>query len=74
MTQLTEYITQAGDRWDMVAFKAYGDPLNFQPIIDANPGFPILPLLPSGIRIVVPIIQTSDAVVVNLENLPPWKR
>ena len=32
----TEYITKAGDRMDLIAWRFYGDPLQYEPILDAN--------------------------------------
>lgn len=74
MAQLTEYITKEGDRWDTVAFLAYGDPFAYKEIAYANPGFPVTAVMPAGIRIVVPIIKTADAVLNDADTLPPWKR
>lgn len=67
----TKYITVDGDRWDTIAYKAYGDALKITPIIEANPNVPKTPVLASGITLYVPIMEqaTTD---VNL--LPPWKR
>lgn len=69
----TKYITVDGDRWDSIATKAYGDPMNYQPIISANSVEPIEDVFPGGIELLVPIIETQKASTdVNL--LPPWKR
>lgn len=67
----TKYITQEGDRWDLIADKAYGDATKITPIIEANPGVPKTPVLPSGITLYVPLM---DVETVDTNLLPPWKR
>lgn len=70
----TEYITKDGDRWDLIAFRAYGDPLQIQPLIDANPGQPIIAEFSGGVRLVVPILETQTGETAPKDLLPPWKR
>ena len=65
-----EYITQDGDRWDMISYKFYGTPVQYEVIIAANPDIPILPVLPSGIKLYIPAIEFETTI----ESLPPWKR
>lgn len=65
-----EYITKEADRWDLIAYEFYGDPMLYEPIIVANPDVPILPVLPSGLKLKIPVIEIKDV----LEELPPWKR
>jgi phage tail protein X len=67
----TNYITVEGDRLDTIAAKAYGDPFNWQPILEANPGLPVQALYPAGINIVIPIVQVPAS---NINSLPPWKK
>ena len=71
MAEYTEYITIEGDRWDTVAWKAYGDPMRFLDIADANPKVPLDAVIPSGTKLMVPVI---DAVELDTNLLPPWKR
>lgn len=66
------YTAIEGDRWDLLAWKAYADPLAYQTIIDANPDLAIYETLPAGVSVNIPII--AEAQVINEENLPPWKR
>ncbi len=70
MKEYYEYITQEGDRWDLIAYKFYGDPMLYEPIVVANFDVPIVPILPSGIKLKIPVIETKNTV----EELPPWKR
>lgn len=71
--KFTEYITKEGDRWDTIAFSAYGDAANVSGIIESNPTVPITAVLSSGIRLLIPIIEDAD-VIIDAELLPPWKR
>lgn len=65
----TSYTTKQGDRWDTIAFKAYGNSLLFHRIIMANPDVVIQSDLPSGLSLYIPIL-TDPATG---EDLPPWK-
>lgn len=69
--EYVEHLTIENDRWDLLAWKYYGDPYLYEPIIVANPTVPIRPFLDPGIRLRVPVI--ADEVVLD-RDLPPWKR
>ena len=69
--QFIAHITSNGDRWDLLAWHYYGDPMLFGPIVMANPGIPIQPVLSGGLNIVIPVLQKASSVS---PNLPPWKR
>jgi phage tail protein X len=71
MSRFTKYITIEGDRWDTIAYRAYGNANEVEPIIFANPSVPITDVLPSGLELLVPI---KDEPEVQQSNLPPWKR
>ena len=66
-----EHITSDGDRWDLIAFEYYGDPALYEPIISANPDIAIKPVLKSGLKIKVPVIDVEEKAP---EDLPPWKQ
>lgn len=66
-----EYVTKEGDRWDLIAWRMYGDPYAYEPIIAANPDIPIRPVLEAGLRVLVPV---RDQAKVAEADLPPWKR
>lgn len=68
----TEYVTIQGDRWDSIAFKAYGDSSMLSKIQDANPNIPLVDNFDGGIKILIPIIEILDTT--NVDLLPPWKR
>lgn len=71
MADFTKYLTKEGDRWDLIAYRAYGKVDEAQSLISANPTVPIYDVFPSGIEIKVPVL---DAPEVNTNLLPPWKR
>jgi len=73
MANFVEYITKQGDRWDTIAFKAYGDATLIDGIIEANPTIVISPILEAGTRVIVPILEQGD-IQINSELLPPWKQ
>lgn len=70
VTYLT-HITVDGDRWDTLAARYYGDARAYVQIIDANPLAPILPILPAGKTLLIPIVAADNALTA---DLPPWKR
>ena len=73
MTQGAQYIvhiTKTGERWDLLAWRYYGDPTDYQMIIMANRGVAIEPIFEAGISLAVPIAQKSALVSI---DLPPWK-
>ena len=72
-----EHITTAGERWDSLAWRYYGDPHAYGRIIEVNPALDIGTTLQSGMVVLIPIIplveaQQSQQLVA--EDLPPWKR
>ena len=71
--EFQQYVTNDGDCWDSVAYKAYGNPNLIEGIISANPDVAITDVLPGGVVLRIPIIE-EEQTVTNLENLPPWKR
>ena len=64
------HVTAAGERWDLLAWRYYGDPTDYSPIIMANPNVPIEPVFDAGVSIAIPLQQKS---LVGPVNLPPWK-
>jgi phage tail protein X len=68
--QFIVHVTTAGQRWDLLAWRYYGDATDYSPIIMANPNVPIEPVFDAGISIAVPIVQKSAVVTA---DLPPWK-
>ncbi len=67
-----EHITLDGDRWDRIAHLYYGDASRISPLAEANEHLRLLPVLPGGLPLRVPILE-DDANLLP-EDLPPWKR
>ena len=68
--QYVSHLTAVGDRWDLIAWQYYGDPTQYSGLIAINASIPIVPVLDSGLSIVVPIVTASSQPA---SNLPPWK-
>lgn len=72
-----EYTTIAGDRWDLLAYRYYGDQNKQTIILEANRGLFLSDLavpalvLPQGLKLVIPVIEEEAT---NTDLLPPWKR
>lgn len=71
MSEKTTYKTKGGERWDTVAYEAYGDAMLFPVIAAANPEVPLTAVLPQGIELIVPVLSQSQT---DVNLLPPWKR
>lgn len=69
---ITKYTTQRLDTIYTVAFKAYGNALAYQGIIDANPTLPIIPSYPAGLVVIIPVVENTEPVTAL--SLPPWKQ
>lgn len=67
-----EHVTRAGERWDALGWRYYGDALGYARIIAANPHVAITPVLPSGIVLLIPIVDIDD--VTKEEDIAPWLR
>lgn len=71
MTEYLPMLTLEGDRWDLIAHRAYGDVAKQDLIIAANPELAITPILPAGVTVRVPVLPDDTP---TLDTLPPWKR
>ncbi|MEI8390467.1 MAG: tail protein X [bacterium] len=65
-----EYITKDGDRWDLIAYDFYSDATLYEGIITENPEIPITPILPSGLKLKIPVIDDNNQIQF---ELPPWR-
>jgi len=70
MTEYYNYITKDNDRWDLISYKYYNDSTLYETIITANPDVKITPTLEAGIKLKIPVIETSDEITT---DLPPWR-
>lgn len=70
--EVIEHTTVDGDRWDNLAWQYYGDANDYERIIAANPEVLIIPILPGGIRLLIPVIEEDETE--STTELPPWKQ
>jgi nucleoid-associated protein YgaU len=68
---ITKYTVKSPERWDSVAFKAYGDPFKVSVLAEANPRVALDTELPAGTILNIPVLPDPE---VNRNLLPPWKR
>ena len=66
------HITQAGERWDLIAWRYYRDVRQVARLMEANPQAPATAVLPSGMRLTVPMLARE--VANNSDGVPPWRR
>ena len=71
MTEFYSYISQDNDRWDLIAYKFYKDANKYEEIIKANPNIEINPTLFAGIKLKIPVLETSETIKF---ELPPWRK
>lgn len=70
--KIIQHTTIDGERWDTIAQKYYGNAAMMNDIISANPNVPLYDILPAGIVLDIPVIESND-VKTDASNLPPWK-
>jgi phage tail protein X len=68
--QYIVHVTRAGERWDLLAWRFYGDATKYGDIIVANPGVPIVPVFDAGVAVRIPLLAHGAALGA---GLPPWK-
>ena len=68
-----EHKTIAGERWDQLAFRYYGNAMLYEPIIRANPYVVIEPILAEGIVLRIPLLEQTE-IAEDLGDLPPWRQ
>lgn len=67
------YTTVGGETWSYIANKAYGDPFNIKPIVDANPDIAISSVLEAGVTLRIPTQTPEDNTTISA-LLPFWKQ
>lgn len=72
MSKIIQHTTIDGERWDMIAQKYYGEASMMNDIISANPTVPLYDILPAGIVLDIPVIESNE-LKTNSTQLPPWK-
>lgn len=58
----------AGERWDTIAYKMYGDPTQLGNLILNNPAIAIVDYVPAGTRVFVPLITPATPTTTST----PW--
>lgn len=64
------HATLEGERWDLIAWRYYRDVRQVPMLMAANPHAPNAPVLPSGLRLRVPLMARAT----HTQALPPWRR
>lgn len=72
MSAVLRYTTRAGDRWDLIAHRHYGNALMIENLIAANPHLPLAEEFGSGLTVFVPVLETKPKN--SQEDMPPWMR
>jgi nucleoid-associated protein YgaU len=72
------HLVAAGERWDTIAYRYYGDATRYGPIIDANVALYLgtlgpLPTHPEvGTKLKIPLLTAASTA--EAPDLPPWLR
>ena len=69
MASVLRHVVTVGDRWDLLAWRYYGDATRFAEIIAANDNIPIVAALLPGAVLSIPILGPSPTPA---QQLPPW--
>ena len=72
MSQQKVVVTQAGDTWDRLAKKLYGDERFMDRLIKANLSYRMTVIFSSGVVLNVPDVDAASSG--EDVNLPRWKR
>ena len=64
------HLTTEGERWDTIAWRYYGSVNEAGRIMKANPGVPLVPVLPGALRLPIPAVDA--ATFDETAALPPW--
>lgn len=66
------YITNAGDTWDMIAYRVYNDKRRVQELMEARENRPLLDIevFSSGVAVAIPDIEEKTVA----EDLPEWRK
>jgi len=64
-----EYTTESFEPWDYIAKKIYGSEKYVHALMEENPGYLKLSILPPGSVVKIPKLKTSQP-----RELPPWRR
>ena len=65
------YLTQQGDKWDLIAWQQMGETRYMNRLMAANTQHLGYYIFPTGIELTIPDIDTEQAA---LSSLPPWRQ
>lgn len=75
MIKALKHTVTAGERWDALAWRYYGNPFAYGRIIEANPALNIVTVLPAGVTVLVPLMTVAEQTAQrDTSRLPFWKR
>lgn len=63
------YTTIAGDMWDGIAYKVYGNEAHTDKLMKRNAKYRQIVVFPAGITLDTPVFERESTA-----QLPPWKR
>ncbi|STZ75310.1 tail protein X [Bergeriella denitrificans] len=72
MSAVIRYTTRDGDRWDLIAYKHYGNAFLIDGLMAANPHLPLAEEFESGLTVFVPVLDAKPQS--NQAAMPPWMR
>lgn len=58
--EFIEYVTQDNDRWDLIAYKMYGDVNKMNILLENNPDHRLVTIFEAGVKLIVPIIEEES--------------
>ena len=74
MAAYKKYTTIAGDTFDLVAYRAYGDSRHAPDIMAANSQYVDIAIFGAGVVLSVPDVEKASQEAADLNSLPPWRR
>lgn len=74
MAGYKKYITIAGDTFDLVAHRVYGDSRRAPDIMAANSHYMDVAIFGAGVVLSVPDVEKASQDAADINNLPPWRR
>lgn len=63
------YTTVQGDRWDLIAYKVYGNESYMSHLLEANKQYRDVFVFSAGAKLEIPEITEAAS-----DTLPPWRR
>lgn len=67
-----QYKTSQGDRWDLIAYKFYGNPTMINELILANPHLPLAEQFEANLTVFIPVLPATRTIA--QKDMPPWMR